>query len=53
MLLNHLIDENSIDIDKQDVNFIGRLINGQPFASDNERSKIHGLIYFSQNGCLT
>jgi HD superfamily phosphohydrolase len=45
MLLEYLIDQNNIDIDRSDVRMISDLILGEYPKEDNEKSKPH--IYFN------
>ena len=41
MLLDHIIDTNNIDIEKEDVNFVGSLIKGdQPKDPNHEKRNI-------------
>jgi len=39
MLLNYLIDQNNIEINSEDAQFIGKLIKGEAPSNDNEKSK--------------
>ena len=41
MLLDHIIDTNNIDIEREDVNFVGSLIKGdQPKDPNHEKRNI-------------
>ena len=40
MLLDYLIDQNNIDIEREDTKFVQRLIKGERPSFDNEKSKI-------------
>lgn len=41
MLLDHIIDTNNIDIEKEDVNFVGSLIKGdQPKDPNHEKRNL-------------
>lgn len=38
MLLDYTVDQNNIDIEREDINFVGRLIKGeQPKEPDHEK----------------
>lgn len=39
MMLEHLVDDNHIDIDKEDLNFVQRLIKGDNPSDDHPKSK--------------
>ena len=40
MLLDYLVDQNHIDIEKSDINFIGDLILGKTPSLENEKSNL-------------
>ena len=39
MMLEHLVNDNNIDIDKEDLNFVQRLIKGEYPSIDHPKSK--------------
>lgn len=47
MMLEHLIDDNYIDIDSSDVKFVQRLIKGDLPSENNEKRSV-GLFSFSR-----
>lgn len=45
MLLDHIIDTNNIDIEKEDVNFVGSLIKGdQPKDPNHEKQWMYEIV---------
>jgi hypothetical protein len=40
MMLEHLVDDNHIDIDKEDLTFVQRLIKGDYPGPDHPKSKL-------------
>lgn len=39
MLLDYTIDQNHIDIDREDINFVGRLIRGEQPKQPNDEKR--------------
>ena len=48
MMLQHLVDENNIDIEKEDLNFVQRLIKGELPSADHPKSK-YKITYFKMD----
>ena len=47
MLLEYMIDENNIDIEKSDVNFVTSLIKGEKLKSSEKDKGIFSLTIIS------
>lgn len=46
MMLDYLIDQNNIDLAKEDINFVQRLIKGQtPSRNDEKRKDFQRFTY--------
>jgi hypothetical protein len=55
-LLDYLVDENGIDIEKEDLRFVQSLIKGEkPANLNSEKSKLSYRVKYliSQGGCMT